>query len=103
AEGEHVRLTGERLEMGQLVEPSPDGWWVRLDDGRELVVRIGNTSGLYQVVPGERVCMSVAPGQESELTGYLTDAGLYAAPNLRLYRFAPGEQVEVGKERRRGW
>jgi hypothetical protein len=67
-----VKLTGEQLEMGHLVEATPTGWRVRLKDGRELVARIGHTSGLYEFVAGELVCVSLAPGREPELTGYLT-------------------------------
>ncbi len=59
--------------MGHLVEAAPGGWRVRLDDGRELVVRVGNVRRLYEFVPGERVCVSFQAGREPELTGFLTN------------------------------
>jgi hypothetical protein len=67
-----VRFTGERFEVGHLVEPAPGGWRVQLDDGRELVAQVGNAGGLYQLERGERVCVSFEPGREPVLTGYLT-------------------------------
>jgi hypothetical protein len=67
-----VRFTGERFEMGYLLDAAAGGWRVQLDDGRELVAQIGNTMTLYQFKRGERVCVSFAPGREPELTGYLT-------------------------------
>jgi hypothetical protein len=67
-----VRFTGERLEMGHLVEATPQGWEVRLDDGRNLVAQVGHAAGLYHLEGGERVCVSLASGREPELTGYLT-------------------------------
>jgi hypothetical protein len=58
--------------MGHLVEATPGGWRVRLDDGRELVAQVGHAAGLYRLEPGEEVCVSLAPGREPMLTGYLT-------------------------------
>jgi hypothetical protein len=68
-----VRFTGERFEMGRLVESTPKGWLVRLDDGAEVVVQVGPAEGLYRFSAGERVCVSFQPGQEPVLTGYLTE------------------------------
>jgi hypothetical protein len=57
--------------MGRLVAPVAEGWLVRLDDGEEVVVQVGSAGSLYQLIEGERVCVSLRPGQAPELTGYL--------------------------------
>jgi hypothetical protein len=67
-----LRFTGERFEMGYPIEPVPEGSMVRLDDGREVVPRVGQAGKLYRLTGGERVCVSFAPGREPELTGFLT-------------------------------
>jgi hypothetical protein len=67
-----MRFTGERAEMGHLVEAAPGGWRVRLDDGRDVVAQIGCCERLYRFEVGERVAVSFAPGREPVLTGYLT-------------------------------
>ena len=64
-------FTGETASLGVLVDATPEGWRVRLDDGREVVARIGDTEGLYKFVPGEKVCVSFHPSREPVLTGYL--------------------------------
>jgi hypothetical protein len=67
-----MRITGERFEIGHLVEAVPGGWRVRLEDGRELVAQVGHARGLYRFEAGERVYVSLAPDREPVLTGYLT-------------------------------
>jgi translation initiation factor IF-1 len=69
-----MRFTGERMFMGRVIEPVPgDRCRVQLDDGREILARVTNvTRGLYRLVPGERVAVSVCQGEEPVLTGFLT-------------------------------
>jgi len=68
-----MKFTGEQLLMGRLIEVGPGHHCrVWLDDERELVVRVTeHTNGLYNLVPGERVCVSIDRNNEPMLTSYL--------------------------------
>jgi hypothetical protein len=68
-----MRFTGERLFMGRVIDVRADRRCrVQLDDGREVVALATElTHGLYRLIPGERVCVSVCGNEEPVLTGYL--------------------------------
>jgi hypothetical protein len=93
AKERRLRFTGERMEMATLVEAVPGGWRLRFDDGRECEARIGHAAEIYHLKAGERVCVSLGPGREPELTGFLSfDAQAPDDAAELLRRYAAGER-----------
>jgi hypothetical protein len=72
--GCNVMLGFEELPFGIILQVgASETCRVRLDDGRELsdVGIDAFAREFYELVPGERVCVSLQRGKQARLTGYL--------------------------------